>query len=93
VTDWNADSADYLTELGRRPAARPPATIGEIWNAEWTRSGLDTISGIGRPFTESYDELARRDREARRHRSRHARLSQQRQHGRRGRRRICGSRR
>lgn len=57
MTDWNAGETDYLNTLARTPAARSPATIGEIWNAEWTRSGLDTISGVGRPFTESYDEL------------------------------------
>lgn len=59
MSDWNAAAADYLTELGRQPAAAPPATIGEIWQSEWTRSGLDTIGGIGKPFGDAYDELSR----------------------------------
>jgi hypothetical protein len=49
---------DYLAELGNRPAARPPASIGEIWSAEWTRSGLDTIGGLGHPLAEASDDLA-----------------------------------
>jgi hypothetical protein len=50
-------SDDYLAELSRRPAAYSPATLGEIWNAEWARSALDTLTGVGRPYQDSYDEL------------------------------------
>lgn len=52
------DAADYLGELSKRPGARAPATFSEIWNAEWTRTGLDTIGGVGRPLQEAYRGLS-----------------------------------
>lgn len=51
-------SQDYLDELRGRPGVRAPATFGEAWNAEWQRSGLDTIGGIGKPFQDAYQELS-----------------------------------
>lgn len=55
MSDWTGQ--DYLNELASRPAARMPAAIGEIWNAEWERAGLDTISGVGKPYRDAVDDL------------------------------------
>jgi len=60
VTDWNRAADDYLAELGRRPAARAPATIGEIWDTEWKATGLDTTFGVQRPMMDAYSELQER---------------------------------
>ena len=57
MSDWSGQ--DYLNELGGRPAARMPASIGEVWNAEWQRAGLDTIGGVGRPYAEALADLER----------------------------------
>lgn len=57
MTDWNAAFQDELDELGRRPAARPPATFGEIWNAEWRANGLETTFGVRKPMVDAYEEL------------------------------------
>jgi ddrB-like ParB superfamily domain len=50
------EATDYLTELARRGAARGPATFGQIWDAEWQRTGLDTFGGVGQPMLDSYGE-------------------------------------
>ncbi|MBI5112867.1 MAG: hypothetical protein HZA68_12940 [Rhodovulum sp.] len=50
MTDWRAIEADYAGELARRGAAQAPASLGEIWSAEWARAGLDTIAGVNRPL-------------------------------------------
>jgi len=55
MTDWSGE--DYVNELARRPGARPPASVGEIWNANWTATGLDTIGGIGRPYADATTDL------------------------------------
>lgn len=47
----------YLEDLRRTPAARQPATLGEIWDSEWKRGGLDTITGIGEPLRAATDDL------------------------------------
>lgn len=57
MPSWEADSQDFISDLARRPAARSPATIGEVWSTEWNRSGLDTLSGVGAPMRKAYDEL------------------------------------
>jgi hypothetical protein len=58
MTELPREAQSYLDELRGRPGARAEATIGEIWNAEWTRSGLDTIGGVGKPFNDAYQELS-----------------------------------
>ncbi|KQW22151.1 hypothetical protein ASC80_01770 [Afipia sp. Root123D2] len=58
MSDWSADEAGFLTEIARRPAARAPATIGEIWGSEWKRGGLDTIGGLAQPSTDALSELS-----------------------------------
>jgi len=60
VTDWNRAADDYLAELRRRPPARAPATIGEIWDTEWKATGLDTTFGVQRPMMDAYSELQER---------------------------------
>lgn len=50
-------ATDYLEELAGRRAARAPASFGEVWNAEWSRAGLDTLGGVGRPLGEAQGEL------------------------------------
>lgn len=47
---WENDAASYIAEMSRSPGARQPASIGEVWSAEWTRTGLDTIAGVGEPY-------------------------------------------
>lgn len=51
---------DYIAEISGRGYARPLATLGEIWSAEWAAAGLQTFSGVGtgRWQDEAYDELA-----------------------------------
>lgn len=63
MTDWNAAFDDRLAELGRQPAARAPATLGEIWKSEWAANGLETSFGVGKPFHDAYDELFTRTSE------------------------------
>jgi len=48
---------DYLSELATRPGAAAPATLGEIWRAEWNGAGLDTITGLGAPVMKAYEDL------------------------------------
>lgn len=60
MTDWKTAADDYLLELSRRPAARAPATLGEIWDTEWKASGLDTTFGVHKPMNDAYGELHER---------------------------------
>lgn len=57
MTDWQAQMDDRQREIDRNGAARAPATWSEAWTAEWKASGLDTLSGIGKPFNDAYSEL------------------------------------
>jgi hypothetical protein len=59
MTDWGTGATDYLADLARRPAARSPASIGEVWSSEWNRSGLDTLTGIGAPLDAAYADLVK----------------------------------
>jgi hypothetical protein len=59
MTDWGTGASDYLADLSRRPAARSPASIGEVWSSEWNRSGLDTLTGIGAPLDAAYADLVK----------------------------------
>jgi hypothetical protein len=59
MTDWGTAADDYLAELSRRPAARAPASVGEVWSSEWNRSGLDTLTGIGKPLDDAYADLVK----------------------------------
>lgn len=54
---WDNDEKGFLDELARRPAARAPATFGEIWDSEWKRGGLDTIFGLGQPMRDAQADL------------------------------------
>lgn len=57
--NFSGDEAGYLAGLARQPAARQPASIGEIWSSEWRRGGIDTIGGLAAPYGEAADELSR----------------------------------
>lgn len=59
MTDTLQDvtGSDYYRELATRPAARAPATLGEVWQSEWTRGGLDTYFGLQKPLDDSVTEL------------------------------------
>jgi hypothetical protein len=48
---------DRIDELASRPAARMPATLGEVWRANWEASGLDTLGGVGRPRVDALSDL------------------------------------
>lgn len=63
MTDISAAFQGRLDELARTPAAAAPATLGEIARAEWNANGLDTVTGVSRPFMDAYDELSRRTEE------------------------------
>lgn len=54
---WETASRGFIDELATRQGARVPATLGEIWNASWQSSGLDTLAGSGAPLDEAYREL------------------------------------
>lgn len=43
----------------RAPAAANPATIGEIAGTQWEAAGLSTVFGVGGPWKDARDELAR----------------------------------
>ncbi len=55
MTDWTGQS--YLDALSEEPGARAPASLSEIWNAEWASAGLDTITGVGQPYLDAENEL------------------------------------
>lgn len=48
--------AAYLDAARRERPARPPATLGEVWSAEWERAGLDTALGVGAPLSQAVEE-------------------------------------
>jgi hypothetical protein len=56
----DAAYAGRLRQLSEMPQARPPATLGEVWQAEWSASGLDTFDGVGQPMLEARRELLER---------------------------------
>lgn len=49
---WNG----LLGELQRKGAARQPATFGEILSTSWNASGLDTLTGSGKPVLDALHE-------------------------------------
>jgi hypothetical protein len=57
MADWDADAQSYSADLATRRGAAPPATLGEIWNANWKASGLDTLTGSGAPLAEAFNNL------------------------------------
>jgi hypothetical protein len=60
MTDWATAFQDEARASLKGPIARAPATLGEIWRAEWDANGLDTVTGIGKPLLDSYEELRQR---------------------------------
>jgi hypothetical protein len=42
----------------RRPGH--PSTLGDVWQAEWAASGLDTFDGVGQPMLEARRDLLER---------------------------------
>ncbi|WP_445486908.1 hypothetical protein [Rhodopseudomonas sp. RCAM05734] len=54
---WENDATGYLAELSRQTGGQQPATIGQVWDSEWKRGGLDTIAGVGQPFGDARGEL------------------------------------
>lgn len=57
MTAWSTSVEDFRAELSARGTARPPATLGELWGAEWKSAGLDTFTGSGQPIEDAYEEL------------------------------------
>jgi hypothetical protein len=57
MAELSQAARNYLDDLSRQPGARQPATLGEIWDSEWKRGGLDTISGIGKPLADATEAL------------------------------------
>lgn len=64
MTGFEAAFADARAERARQPAAQNPATLGEVWRSEWRASGLDTLIGVGAPWSEAYGELENAFRQA-----------------------------
>lgn len=60
---WDAAFADRRKAAALQPAARGPATLGEVWRSEWDAAGLDTAFGVQKPMNDAYDELFSRTRE------------------------------
>jgi hypothetical protein len=56
----DAAYAGRLRQLAEMPQARPPSTLGDVWQAEWAASGLDTFDGVGQPMLEARRELLER---------------------------------
>ncbi|UZE47909.1 hypothetical protein ONR75_24035 [Rhodopseudomonas sp. P2A-2r] len=54
---WENDATGYLAELSRQTGGQQPATIGQVWDSEWKRGGLDTIAGVGQPFGDARQDL------------------------------------
>jgi hypothetical protein len=54
---WDDDERAFLENLADRPAARSPATMGEIWRAEFDNASLSTATGVGQPVDRAYNEL------------------------------------
>jgi hypothetical protein len=57
MAELSQSARNYLEDLSHQPGARSPATLGEIWDSEWKRGGLDTISGLGKPLADAQDAL------------------------------------
>jgi hypothetical protein len=57
MAELSQAARNYVDDMSRQPAARAPATMGEIWDSEWKRGGLDTITGVGEPLRNATDEL------------------------------------
>jgi len=57
MADWDAAAAGYNADLAARRGAGAPATLGEIWNANWSASGLDTLTGSGAPLADAFNNL------------------------------------
>ncbi len=56
----DAAYAGRLRQIAEMPAALPPASLGDIWRAEWAATGLDTVETTIDPFRSAYDDLAKR---------------------------------
>jgi hypothetical protein len=56
----DAAYAGRLRQLAEMPQARPPSTLGDVWQAEWAASGLDTFDGVGQPMLEARRDLLER---------------------------------
>lgn len=56
----DAAYAGRLRQISELPQARPPSTLGDVWQAEWAASGLDTFDGVGQPMLEARRELLER---------------------------------
>lgn len=61
---WDGAFAAQAADLNAAPAARPPATLGEVWDSEWTAAGLHTAFGVNRPVQDAYADLAGAMRDA-----------------------------
>lgn len=54
---WDDAFRTQLESTAAGPAALPAASLSEVWNAEWSRSGLDVVSGVGRPYRDAYQSF------------------------------------
>jgi hypothetical protein len=56
----DAAYASRLRQFADQPPARPAATLGEIWSAEFERNKLDTVETMLNPMKDATDELEQR---------------------------------
>lgn len=56
MTDTQATVDDFLSARDRAPPAAAPASIGEIWNANWDAAGLSTL-GAGKSFGDARSDI------------------------------------
>ncbi len=54
MSDYGPDVEDAIASMGR---AQPPATLGEVWDANWQAAGLDTMFGQYAPRQRASDDL------------------------------------
>src|SRR5262249_14965328 len=57
MTDWAPAERASSADLAARAGAGPPATLGEIWRANWSATGLDTLTGSGQPLEDAFNRL------------------------------------
>jgi hypothetical protein len=57
MADWDTAEQGYSAELMARAGASPPATFGQIWDANWKATGLDTLTGSGQPLEDAFNKL------------------------------------
>jgi hypothetical protein len=57
AADWDTAAAGYSAELMQRAGAAAPASLGDVWMANWRATGLDTFTGSGQPTEDAFNDM------------------------------------